>query len=582
MIESSLPTVVRERASLQPNDIALTFVDFEQSWDGVELTLTWSQLYRRMINLAAEIAQHGTTGDRAVILAPQSLEYIVGFLASLHAGFVAVPLSVPQGGAHDERTTSVLADTTPAVILTTSSVVQNVKDYVQPRPGQTETAVIEVDQLDLDARPGAAARATYGQPDILYLQYTSGSTRTPAGVMITNQNMFINFEQIMTSYYGIYGKVAPPGSTVVSWLPFYHDMGFVLGLIMPVLAGIPAKLTSPLGFMQRPARWIQMLAAHEFAFSAAPNFAFDLASRKTKDEDLDGLDLSRIHSILNGSERVQPPTLKRFVDRFSPYGLDPQVIRPSYGMAESTVFIATRQAGHPPKVVNFDAKKLPDGHAEQTDTEGDGATPLVSYGTVETQLLRIVDSDTGAECSEGAVGEIWLQGGNIASGYWEQPDVSARTFGAKIVNPTADTPESPWLRTGDSGFRHDGELYIVGRIKDLLIVYGKNHSPDDIEATIQEISPTRCAAFSVPVDGIEKLVAVLEVRLNFESIEEATEQLGQLKRAVTSAISKVHGLSVTDLVLVQRGSIPITTSGKVRRAQCAELYRQGKIVRLDA
>ena len=582
MIESSLPNVVRERASLQPNDIALTFLDYDQSWDGVELTLTWSQLYRRMINLAAEIAQHGTTGDRVVILAPQSLEYIVGFLASLHAGFVAVPLSVPQGGAHDERTISVLADTKPAVILTAASVVDNVRDYLQPRPGQSDTAIIEVDQLDLDRRPGAAGRATYGQPDILYLQYTSGSTRTPAGVMITNQNMFINFEQIMTSYYGVYGKVAPPGSTVVSWLPFYHDMGFVLGLIMPVLAGIPAKLTSPLGFMQRPARWIEMLANNDLAFSAAPNFAFDLASRKTKDEDLEGLDLSRIHSILNGSERVQPVTLKRFVNRFSPNGLDPSVIRPSYGMAETTVFIATRQAGEPPKVVNFDAKKLPDGHAEQTDTESDGTTPLVSYGIVDTQLVRIVDTETSVECPEGTLGEIWVHGGNVATGYWQKPDVSARTFGAKIVDPSEGTPEGPWLRTGDSGFLSDGELYIVGRLKDLLIVYGKNHSPDDIEATIQGISPDRCAAIAVPIDGVEKLVAIIEMRKKDESAEAAAERLGYMKREVTSAISKSHGLSVADLVLVPRGSIPVTTSGKVRRAQCVELYSQDRFVRLDA
>lgn len=580
MDEFSLPTVVRERASLQPNEVALTFFDYEQSWDGVETTLTWAQLHRRMLNLAAQIAQHGSTGDRAVILAPQSLDYIVGFLASLHAGFVAVPLSVPQGGAHDERTVSVLADTAPAVVLTASSVVDNVSQYLGARPG--ETAVLEVDRLDLDGRPGPAGRATYGHPENIYLQYTSGSTRTPAGVMITNHNMFANFEQIMTSYYGVYGKLAPPGSTVVSWLPFYHDMGFIMGLILPILAGMPAKLTSPLGFMQRPGRWLELLANNPLSFSAAPNFAFDLAARKTKDEDLEGLDLSGIHSILNGSERVQPATLKRFTDRFSRHGLDPQVIRPSYGMAETTVFVATRQAGQPPKIANFDAGKLPEGRAEQVDTESDNTTALVSYGVVDTQLMRIVDADTGVECPQGLVGEIWLQGENIASGYWEKPEASARTFGATIVDPTEGTPEHPWLRTGDSGFVSGGELYIVGRIKDLLIVYGKNHSPDDIEATIQEINPDRCAAIAVPVDGIEKLVAIIEMRKKDESAADTTERLCCVKREVTSAISKSHGLSINDLVLVPQGSIPVTTSGKVRRAQCSELYRQDRFVRLDA
>ncbi|BDE13788.1 putative fatty-acid--CoA ligase fadD25 [Mycobacterium kiyosense] len=583
VVESSLPKVVRERASLQPNDIALTFYDYEQSWDGVELTLTWSQLYRRMLNLAAQIAQHGSTGDRVLLLAPQGLDYIVGFLASLHAGRVAVPLSVPQGGAHDERTTSVMADTSPAVVLTSSSVVDNVRPYVTPRPGQDDTAVLEVDQLDLDARPGPAARATYEQHlDPLYLQYTSGSTRTPAGVMLSNDNLFTNFEQIMSAFYGMHGKVAPPGSTIVSWLPFYHDLGFVLGIILPILGGIPAKLTSPMGFLQRPARWIQLLGSNTQAFTAAPNFAFDLAARKTKDEDLEGLDLTTIHGIVSGAERVQPVTVKRFIDRFSPFGLDPKVIRPSYGMAEATVFMASRRVAEPPKVVHFDATKLPEGKAVPVDAASDSTAPLVSYGVVDTQLVRIVDPDTGRECPDGVVGEIWGLGDNVSRGYWEKPDVSARTFGATIVNPSEGTPEGPWLRTGDSGFLSDGELYIVGRIKDLLIVYGRNHSPDDIEATIQTISPDRCAAIAVPMDGIEKLVAILEIRKKFDNPEEKTERLDYVKREVTSAISNSHGLAVADLVLAPQGSIPVTTSGKVRRALCVELYRQGKFARLDA
>ncbi|SOJ54935.1 Putative fatty-acid--CoA ligase fadD25 [Mycobacterium simulans] len=566
---------------MQPNDIALTFIDYDQSWDGVEESLTWSQLYRRTLNLATQLRENASTGDRAVILAPQGLDYIVGFLASLQAGAIAVPLSVPYGGAHDERTTAVLADTSPALILTTSSVREFVDPYLEPQANQRPATVIEVDRLDLDGRPAPGRRTTnQEQPDALYLQYTSGSTRTPAGVMVSNKNLFTNFEQIMSSYYGVYGKVAPPGSTVVSWLPFYHDMGFFVGIILPVLGGIPAKLTSPIGFLQRPARWMQMLATNTLAFSAAPNFAYDLASRKTKDEDMAGLDLGGIHSILNGSERVQPVTLKRFIDRFAPFNLDPKAIRPSYGMAEAAVYVATRKAGEPPKIVNFDSEKLPDGRAEQTESES--GTKLVSYGVVDTQLAYIVDPDTRIECPEGTVGEIWVHGGNIASGYWQKPDVTARTFGAKIVNPSAGTPEGPWLRTGDSGFLFEGELFILGRIKDLLIVYGRNHSPDDIEATIQEITPGRCAAIAVPHDGAEKLVAIIEFKKKDESAEEAAERLGVVKREVTSAISKSHGLSVADLVLVAQGSIPITTSGKVRRAQCVELYRHEKFTRLDA
>ena len=582
VVESSLPSVLRERAGFQPNDTALTFIDYDHDWDGVEETLTWAQLHRRVVNLAEQLRQVGTTGDRVVILAPQSLNYIIGFMASLEAGRVAVPLSVPAGGAHDERTISVLADTSPAAILTASSVVDNVTPYVQPKPGQNVPSIIEVDLLDLDVRQRSRGPRTAGQdsPEILYLQYTSGSTRTPAGVMVSNKNLFANFEQIMTAYYGAYGKVAPPDSTVVSWLPFYHDMGFVLGIIMPVLTGMRAVLTSPVGFLQRPARWMQMLAGNSKAFSAAPNFAYEIAARKTSDEEMEGFDLGGVHGILNGSERVQPVTLKRFADRFAPFNLDPAVLWPSYGMAESTVFITSRTVGEPPKIVSFESEKLPDGHAERCET-GNG-TPLVSYGVVPTQPVRIVDPDTSAECPEGTVGEIWVHGANVASGYWQKPGESKRTFGATIVNPSEGTPEGPWLRTGDSGFRFDGELFIMGRIKDLLIVYGRNHSPDDIEATIQKITPGRCAAIAVPEDGAEKLVAIIELKKKNESDEEAMERLGVVKREVTSAISKSHGLTVADLVLVSPGSIPITTSGKIRRAQCVELYRHSKFSRLDA
>ncbi len=451
VVESSIPTVMRERASLQPDERAFTYIDYDHEWEGVEESLTWSQLYRRTLNLADQLRQNASPGDRAVILAPQGLDYIVSFLASLQAGIIAVPLSVPGGGAHDERTISVMADTSPAIVLTASSIVDNVAEYAQPRPGGKAPAIIEVDLLDLDSRqrsrgPGSRAAAN-DRPDILYLQYTSGSTRTPAGVSISNRNLFANFEQIMTAYYGVYGKVAPAGSTVVSWLPFYHDMGFFLGMILPVLAGIPAKLTSPIGFLQRPARWMQMLASNTLSFSAAPNFAYDIATRKTSDEDMAGFDLGNVHGILNGSERVQPVTVKRFLDRFAPFNLAPSVVRPSYGMAETVVYIATRHLGEPPKIVSFDAEKLPDGQAVPSD--GENVTPLVSYGVPDV-LARIVDPDTGDECPSGTVGEIWLHGENIADGYWKKPDdVNARTFGATIVNPSAGTPEGPWLRTGD-------------------------------------------------------------------------------------------------------------------------------------
>jgi long-chain fatty acid adenylyltransferase FadD28 len=576
--------VLRERASLQPNDTAFTFIDYDHDWDGVAQTLTWSQLYRRVVNLGEQLRLRGSTGDRALILAPQGLDYVLGFLGALQAGLVAVPLSVPYGGAHDERTISVLADTSPAVILTTSEVIDNVSASVQSQRAQSAPSIVEVDLLDLDSRQrptGPRPRAGANDvSDFIYLQYTSGSTRTPAGVMVSSKNVFANFGQIMADFFAAEGGVPPADITVMSWLPLYHDMGLLLGIIMPILAGRPTVLSSPVGFLQRPARWMQSLARNGCTISAGPNFAYELAVRKTSDDDMAGLDLGGVHTILNGSERVQPATLKRFADRFARFNFDPRALRPCYGMAEATVYIATRKVGEPPEIGQFDSEKLPAGQAIRC-LNGSG-TPLVSYGDPKSMLVRVVDPDTSRECPDGVVGEIWVHGDNVALGYWQKPEETQRTYGAKIASPAQGTPEGPWLRTGDSGFYSEGEFFIIGRIKDLLIVYGRNHSPDDIEATIQEVTAGRCAAIAVPDRGVEKLVAIIELKKRGESEEEATDRLRVVKREVTSAISMSHGLSVADLVLVSPGSIPITTSGKIRRSQCVELYRQDEFTRLDA
>ena len=293
-----------------------------------------------------------------------------------------------------------------------------------------------------------------------------------------------------------------------------------------------------------------------------------------------GLISANVLSILNGSERVQPATLRRFTERFASFNLQDKVLRPSYGMAEATLYVATREAGQSPEVVDFDSDELTAGLAKRCASGG--GTSLVSYGVPRSPMVRIVNPETSIECPARTTGEIWVHGDNVAAGYWQKPQVSEQTFGATLVDPSAGTPEGPWLRTGDMGFISDGELFIIGRIKDLLIVYGRNHSPDDLEATIQSISPGRCAAISVPDAGAEKLVAIIEFKNRADSNEEAVNAFDVVKRKVTSAISNVHGLSVADLVVVAPGSIPITTSGKVRRAACVERYRQNQFARLDA
>ncbi|RFD24537.1 acyl-CoA synthetase [Mycobacterium uberis] len=578
MQNPSVLSLLRERAVLQPDDVAFSFTDYEQDWTGVHETLTWAELYQRTLNVAHELRRHGSMGDRAVILAPQSLGYILAFLGAMQAGFIAVPLSVPQAGSHDERVGAVLADTSPTVILTTSAAADTITDYVHHSTTDVVPTIIEVDSVNLDAENPASIRLT-DTPRTAYLQYTSGSTRLPAGVMITHRNLMVNFQQLMANYFAPTNGAAPPDLTIVSWLPFYHDMGLVLGIVAPILGGWRGELTSPIAFLQYPARWIQALATSSHPFSGAPNFAFELTARRTSDADMIGLDLGACQGILSGSERIHPATLNRFADRFAPINFRDDMLLPSYGLAEGTVYAASRPKGGSPAVVYFESEKLAEGTVQRCDARI--GAPLLSYGTPKSPIVRIVDSETCIECPAGTVGEIWLHGDNVAEGYWHKPEETQHTFGGKLTNPSPDTPEGPWLRTGDLGFISEDELFIVGRMKDLLIVYGRNHYPEDIESTVQAITGGRVAAISVPVDETEKLVTIIEVKKRGDSDAEAMQKLAAVKNDVTAAISKAHGLNVADLVLVPPGSIPTTTSGKIRRTACVEQYRRKQFSRLD-
>jgi len=576
-VESSIPAALAEQARQRPNAQAFTFIDYEVDPAGYAETLTWSQVHRRALVVAGELASCGSPGDRVAILAPQGLEYIVGLLGAMEAGFVAVPLSVPMFGTHDERVERAFSDCAPVAVLTTSTVVNDVVSCVQALPGLTPT-VIEVDALDFETPP--VFRSTNVSPTkTAMLQYTSGSTRRPAGVVVTHKNIIVNVEQLMSDVFGDSGKVPPPDLTVVSWLPFYHDMGLHLGIFYPIARGLRAVVMSPMAFLQKPARWMQLLASHTRSFSGAPNFALELAVRRTSDEDMAGLDLGNVLNIAVGAERIHPATFRRFTERFSQFNFPSTALRPGYGLAEATVYLTSSNPAQPPVTVRFDYEKLSAGYAECSETEV--GVDFVSNGVPRACTVRIVDPETRMENPARKVGEIWAHGDNVAGGYWRNPEQSEQTFGARLVDPSPGTPPGPWLRTGDLGVIADGNLFIIGRIKDLLIVDGRNHYPDDIEATIQEISGGRVAAISVPQDESEQLAVIVELKKRGSSDEEVLDRIASVKREVTSAVSRSHGVRVADLVLVPPGSIPITTSGKIRRSSCGEIYRQGAFPRLD-
>lgn len=567
----TIPALLKNRAEQQPDDVAYTFLDYEVDPAGFAETVTWSDLYERVQAVAGRLLLCGAPGDRAAILAPQGMDYIVAFFGAIHAGFIAVPLPVPTPGGLDERVVGVLRDCAPTVLLTTSPVVGDVVPYAG-----SQMEVVEVDAVDPYSGPVPMAPASEGAT--AYLQYTSGSTRQPAGVVLTHKNVISNLDQIMTDYSDHLDGPELPEITMVSWLPFYHDMGLVMGVLAPLVVNRRGVLMSPMAFLQRPARWIQQLAINPAAFSAAPNFGFELSVRRTSDADLAGLDLSGLLGIISGAERVHPGTLHRFTERFAQAGLPKSTVRSSYGLAEATVYVVASPGERPPSEVRFDSEKLARGHAELCAA---GGSELVGCGRPRSCDVRIVNPDTLRELAADEVGEIWVHGDQVAAGYWRNPELTARTFGGQLAAPSEGTPKGPWLRTGDLGVMFDDELFIVGRIKDLLIVDGRNHYPDDIEVTCGELTAGRVAAVSIPDGVTEKLVVISEVKHPSGTPEEAAEKVRELKRRVAAAVKSVHGVRVSDLVLVGQGSLPITTSGKVRRAQCAEWYRLEQFSRLD-
>ncbi|MEU6139748.1 fatty acyl-AMP ligase [Streptomyces sp. NPDC047081] len=550
----TLPEFVRHWAEAAPDRRAFTFVDHPAPGSrGVHRTLTWRRLDLRVRALAARLAEDTEPGARVALLCPQGLEYVTAFLAALAAGLVAVPLYPPGLPGQDDRLSAVLADADPAVVVTTRQTADGVRDFC----ADTSAQVVVADEV-----PDSAASG--GQPvaadAVAYLQYTSGSTRTPAGVEITHANVVANARQALAAY----GADAHP-VTCVGWLPLYHDMGLVLSVAAPVVRGLPSVLMDPVAFLHEPARWLRLLGTHPRTLSAAPNFAYDYCASAVTDVQKADLRLGDVVALINGSEPVRPGTVDRFHTAFAGQGLAPEVHCPSYGLAEATVFVSAARPGEPLHRVALDRDALAAGKALPARPDDPRAVLLAGCGRPAGQRVRIADPVSGAELSDGEVGEIQVQGPNIGRGYRNQEELTRRVFG-----------RGGWLRTGDLGTVLEGHLIVTGRLKDLIVVDGRNHYPQDVEATAQEahpaIRPDRLAAFGTPGGSGERVVVVAE---HARGTSLADIDVPALVRAVRAAVSARHGLRLADVVLVAPGSVPRTSSGKVSRAWTRERYLAG-------
>ncbi|WP_255653948.1 non-ribosomal peptide synthase/polyketide synthase [Corallococcus sp. EGB] len=556
--------LLRQRGAEVAGGSRYTFLgdtgEVEASWTHAELDMS----ARRIAVALAGVEP----GARAVLLYPPGLDYVAGFFGCLYAGLVAVP-AYPPDPSRLERTLprlrAIIEDSRASVVLTTSFILSMKEFLTEQAPELNGLFWAATDALDPGGEDGW--RPPVARPDTLaFLQYTSGSTGTPKGVMLTHGNLLHNLGAIHRSFR------ASADSVGVIWLPPYHDMGLIGGILEPLHGGFPVALMSPLTFLRRPLVWLEAISQYQGTISGGPNFAFDLCARRISEEDRARLDLSSWDVAFCGAEPIRTETLERFTRAFGPQGFRAPSLYPCYGLAEGTLIATGVVQGAGASALTLEPEALARSRAVRVEPGTPGARELVGCGrSVPDQSLIIVDPEARAPRADGEVGEIWLRGPSIAQGYWQRPEPTEEAFQARL----AGTGEGPFLRTGDLGFVVDGELYVTGRRKDLIILRGRNHYPQDLELTAERahpaIRPGSGAAFSVDVAGEERLVQVHEVSLR-DGVD-----LAPVLAAVRQALSEEHELQPHAVLLVEPGSVPKTSSGKIQRRACRESFLDGSL-----
>ncbi len=556
-------SLLARRAEAAPERRALTF----RRRDGGRVDLTYGELVARAGSMARVLAGRVAPGDRVLLLLPAEAEFAVAFLGCLAAGIVAVPLPVPRNAAAQRRVAAVAAGCSPAAIVS----LADVRAAVAGGPDELR-AVTDLDWILVDAvpeegdDPGAAPLPSLTETDLAFLQYTSGSTAMPRGVMVSHGNLMANEGAIQEAF----GVTAD--STVVSWLPLHHDMGLIGGLLQPLYAGARTVILDPMAFVRRPVTWLRVIAEERADISGAPNFAYDLCVRTIDAAARESLDLSSWRVAFNGAAQVFPDTLAAFSEAFAGAGFRPGAHVPCYGLAEATLLVARGGGRETAATRWFAAAALEAGEAAEVEPGAPGGRQLVAYDLPPHATVRIVDPDTGKPVGEGRLGEIVVAGPSTGLGYWGDAAATESTFGLEL----AGEPE-PFVRTGDLGFLHAGQLHIGGRAKDLIVHRGRNLHPADLEADLpaadEGIRPGTGAVFSVPHDGDEAVVVCQEVRAGSTPAERYPEVAG----AIRTTLGQAHGVTPRTVLLVPPRTVPKTTSGKVQRAALRRGYLAGEL-----
>ncbi|MEU8797374.1 fatty acyl-AMP ligase [Spirillospora sp. NPDC048819] len=582
-------SLVRENVQEQGDDRAFTFISEEPGRKYKENVLGFAELDRKARALACRLEARGLRDRAVLLLYPEGLEFLTAFMGCLYARVVAVPAPLPELDAgRFGRTRRIIEDADIALILTDTAHRGRLDGWLDDSGLKGRVRCLDTESAeDGDGGPGPGdwTAPAFGPGTLAFLQYTSGSTSAPKGVMVTHGNLLSNGEEIKRRIEGTSDTVG------VGWVPHYHDMGLVGQFLQPLYLGCRYVFTSPITFIKRPVLWLELITRYRGTITVAPNFGYELALRRVTDRQMDGLDLSSLRVVKNGAEPVRAATLERVTERFAPIGFRPDMWMPCYGMAETTLLITAAPLGGGPVIRDFDAEALtrdtavprdePDGTAgenagEDAGGEAGGVRRLVSSGRPVSLDVRVVDPATRARLPEGRVGEIWVGGGSVADGYWRSPEETREGFQARTAEG-----DGPYLRTGDLGFLADGELYVTGRIKDLVIVNGRNIHAHDIEEAAQAAHPAALvgAAFvtETPLDdGREQVVIVQEVSTRAA----AGTPLDELASLIKTRVARAFELPALSVVLSGRGTVRRTTSGKMQRRLTREAFLSGEITEL--
>jgi acyl-CoA synthetase (AMP-forming)/AMP-acid ligase II len=574
---ATLVEILRNRAIEHPYQ---TIYNFLVDGETAEISLTYGQLDQKARAIATYLQSVSFPQDRVLLLYPSGLDYITAFFGCLYAGVIAIPAYPPRPNRSLNRIYNILQNAETNLALTNTETLESLKRQLEQTSELQNLRWITTDTLEANLERDWQ-EPEISESSIAFLQYTSGSTAEPKGVKIAYQNLLHNLEAIYRCF-----RHSPESKGVI-WLPPYHDMGLIGGILQPLYGDFPVTLMSPLMFLQNPLRWLWAISRHQATTSGGPNFAYDLCVRKFKPEQLSGLDLSSWQVAFNGAEPINHETLTQFAEIFAPYGFDASAFYPCYGMAEATLIISGGSKNSAVVTKTVQGKALEQNKIIPAENCESHTRTLVSCGqSLRDQKIAIVklaegiaNPETLVSCQAGEVGEIWVSGASIAQGYWQQPQVTEVTFNAYLQ----DTNEGPFLRTGDLGFLDQGELFFTGRLKDMIVIKGRNHYPQDIEKTVEDttswIRPSCVASFSITIQGEEKLIILAEVerrywtsnRSSSKSNGNGTEKIigvKDLTQLIRRNISKNHDIQVHTTLLLKPGSLPKTSSGKIQRHAC--------------